>query len=228
MAKDPAFLFYPGDYLRDTQCLSEKSQVAYDRIMCEHMRNICIRQEQLNFFIKRLNEDEKNEICSLLTKIKGGYQIEWVAESICKRKDYSESRRKNREGKPKNISTSYDSHMENAIESEDVNRIKNSDNSKIEDSTVLSVFVLEAAEMNQFTHTGDRNTEFIKNQWEIFVLERNNDPPYKKAQNNGRLGEYFLNWIRTKFPKELNGKKQDPSKLAKAKKILEEKGDEKI
>jgi len=119
MSKDPAFLFYPGDYLRDTQCLSEKAQVAYDRIMCEHMRNICIRQKQLNFFIKRLSDDEKEEIILTLTKIEGGYQIHWVAESIIKRRSYTESRRKNREGKTKIICKSYDTHMENENEDED-------------------------------------------------------------------------------------------------------------
>jgi hypothetical protein len=124
MAKDPAFLFYPGDYLRDTQCLSEKSQVAYDRIMCEHMRNICISETQLNFFMKRLNADEKEEVMQVLQKVDGGYQIYWVAESITKRKAYSESRRTNRKGSKQksttNISTTYDSHMEieNAIENE--------------------------------------------------------------------------------------------------------------
>jgi len=97
MGKDPAFLFYPGDYLRDTQCLSEKTQVAYDRIICEHMRNICITQQQLNFFTKRLSEEELNELLLILDKINGGYQIGWVAESIKKRMDYSESRRKNRQ-----------------------------------------------------------------------------------------------------------------------------------
>jgi len=96
--KDPAFLFYPGDYLRDTQTLSEKSQVAYDRIMCEHMRNICISPQQLKFFTKRLNADEVEEIMFVLTEIDNGYQITWVAESILKRKAYSESRRKNRAG----------------------------------------------------------------------------------------------------------------------------------
>ncbi|MCH7724603.1 MAG: conserved phage C-terminal domain-containing protein [Bacteroidetes bacterium] len=119
--KDPAFLFYPGDYLRDTQCLSEKTQVAYDRIMCEHMRNICISQKQLNFFTKRLSEDEKEELKMILKKINSGYQIEWVAESIEKRRTYSESRRKNRTGKKRNISKTYDPHMEN--ESENVNEI---------------------------------------------------------------------------------------------------------
>jgi len=115
MAKDPAFLFYPGDYLRDTQCLSEKAQVSYDRIMCEHMRNICISEQQLKFFTKRLSDDEKEELSMTLTKVAGGFQIEWVVESIEKRRKYSESRRSNR---TKKISTTYDSHMENEDENE--------------------------------------------------------------------------------------------------------------
>lgn len=120
MAKDPAFLFYPGDYLKDTQCFSEKTQVAYDRILCEHMRNICISQQQLKFFTKRLNEEEIEELMMSLRKVNGGFQIEWVAESILKRRTYSESRRKNREGKSKNICETHDSHMENEIVNEDV------------------------------------------------------------------------------------------------------------
>ena len=128
MAKDPAFLFYPGDYLRDTQLLSEKTQVSYDRIMCEHMRNICISQKQLNFLTKKLNEDELDELMMVLVKIDGGFHISWVSESISKRKAYSESRRSNRKGKVKedmiNTSLSYDSHMENENENEDVVKSK--------------------------------------------------------------------------------------------------------
>lgn len=126
MADDPAFLFYPGDYLRDTQCLSEKVQVSYDRIICEHMRNICISQQQLNFFTKRLNDDEKTELLQVLTKVSGGFQIKWVADSIQKRREYSESRRKNRTSKAKKTSQSYVEHMDNedVIVNEDVNNNK--------------------------------------------------------------------------------------------------------
>lgn len=123
MAKDPAFLFYPGDYLRDTQCLSEKAQVAYDRIMCEHMRNICkdvskigITKDKLNFFTKRLNEDEKNDLMSVLVKNGDIFQIEWVAISIYKRKNYSESRSKNRSSKNQKDVKTYVHHMENENE----------------------------------------------------------------------------------------------------------------
>lgn len=122
MSKDFAFLFMPGDYLRDTQCLSEKVQVAYDRIMCEHMRNICISQAQLNFFTKRLNEDEKQELLLVLSHDESGFFIEWVRESIIKRKAYSESRKKNRESKKKDMSDickTYDEHMEIEIDNED-------------------------------------------------------------------------------------------------------------
>lgn len=122
MAKDPAFLFYPGDYLRDTQCLSTNAQVAYDRIMCEHMRNTCsdmhkigISQEQLNFFTKKLSDEEKSDLLHIVQKNGALYQIEWVAISICNRKTYSESRAENRRKKNKKDMNTYDKHMENEI-----------------------------------------------------------------------------------------------------------------
>ena len=123
MAKDPAFLFYPGDYLRDTQNLSEKPQVAYDRIMCEHMRNICedmnniaISKRQLDFFTKRLSDVEKEELLFVLVKKGSKYQIEWVALSIAKRKAYSNSRSDNRRNKSKKDMIDTSKHMENANE----------------------------------------------------------------------------------------------------------------
>jgi hypothetical protein len=125
--KDPAFLFYPGDYLRDTQCFSEKTQVAYDRIICEHMRNIHITQQQLNFFTKKLSQEELNELLMALKFTDKGYQIDWVAESIRKRRIYGDSRRKNRLKAKKdmnNICKSHDEHMENENENEEYNKNK--------------------------------------------------------------------------------------------------------
>lgn len=130
MAKDPAFLFYPGDYLRDTQTLSEKTQVSYDRIMCEHMRNICISKQQLKFFTKKLNDEELEELMFVLTEIENGFQISWVAESIDKRRAYSESRRNNRTKKPKKDMKTYDDHMENENEIENKDKKRNTFNFK--------------------------------------------------------------------------------------------------
>ncbi len=191
MSEDPAFLFYPGDYLRDTQCLSEKTQAAYDRIMCEHMRNICISQQQLNFFTKRLSDDEKNELLHILKKITGGFQIQWVAESICKRKSYSESRAKNRKGKSKNISSTYDNHMEieNVIENENINSIEKSEKlffiltkNEIENS----IEYLDRTAQKKFTDTS------LLSFWEAFKIQ------YSKEfyAGRGKVINHFRDWLK--------------------------------
>lgn len=95
-----AFLFYPGDYLRDTQCLSSNAQVVYDRLICEHVRNLCISQARLNFFTKNCTPDEVEQVVSVLEMTENGYCIRWVVDSINKRTAFSESRRKNRTSKP--------------------------------------------------------------------------------------------------------------------------------
>lgn len=170
MADDPAFLFYPGDYLRDTQCLSESVQVAYDRIICEHMRNICITQQQLNFFTKRLNLDQKSELMQVLTKVTGGFQIKWVADSIQKRREYSESRRKNRKGKdkvkPKDMLT-YVPHMENA------NEIVNEDGIGNKETVIEKLFNDQIyVEGLQRTHRG----KDIKQAFEECYIHHSNAP----------------------------------------------------
>jgi uncharacterized protein YdaU (DUF1376 family) len=61
---------------------------------------------------------------------------------------------------------------------------------------------LEAAERNQFTHTRSKNTDFVKEHWRTFLLERLDDPPIKRMEYKsiGDLSRYFLNFLRTKFP----------------------------
>lgn len=68
--------------------------------------------------------------------------------------------------------------------------------------TELPAATLEAAEMSQFTMTQNKNTEFIKGHWKIFLTERLNDPPNKRMmfQTLPDYTSYFLNWIRTKHP----------------------------
>ena len=67
----------------------------------------------------------------VLKEVYGGFEIEWVADSVRKRKAYSESRRNNRVKKPstdsKKTYETYDSHMENEDESKDDNTNKSVD-----------------------------------------------------------------------------------------------------
>jgi hypothetical protein len=190
MANDPAFLFYPGDYLRDTQCLSEACQVAYDRIMCEHMRNICITQEQLNFFTKRLTPEEKAELIFILKKMPGGFQIEWVAESIVKRKEYSQSRSKNRTSKPKKDMLTYDKHMENEIEN--VNEsivVVNNSNAKFEKILLENESVLGTVCFQLKIN----NTEALTLR-EMFIRQMNDTAEHHN--NYTDYSKHFINWAK--------------------------------
>lgn len=152
MAKDPAFLFYPGDYLRDTQCFSEATQVAYDRIMCEHMRNICITKQQLKFFTKKLSPAEIEELMLSLTEVDGGFQISWVAESIVKRRIYSENRAENRRKNKKNISKTYVKHMENEIENANKNEYVNAKEKKEVEFETYEKWTQELVESDHIFH----------------------------------------------------------------------------
>lgn len=125
MAKAPGFIFYPGDYLQDTQNLCEAAQVAYDRIMCLHMKYICVTKPQLEFFTKRLTLEQKSELAMVLTQVGEGdeaeFQIPWVVDSILKYRSFCDSRALNRKGKTKkqviNTSNSLVPLVENEIES---------------------------------------------------------------------------------------------------------------
>lgn len=61
---------------------------------------------------------------------------------------------------------------------------------------------LEAAERNQFALKRNKNTDFLKQQWGVFVAERIHDPPEKRMQYRqlSDITTYFLNWVRNKHP----------------------------
>lgn len=222
MAKDPAFLFYPGDYLRDTQCLSEACQVAYDRIMCEHMRNICISQEQLNFFTKRLSDEEKKELLFILTKIDGGFQIEWVAESIVKRKEYSNSRAKNRTSKTKKDMFTYDKHM--VIENENENKevfinIKETENEKITPSpdneylwvNIKNSFFNDFRWIEKFCRDKFLIQDKLKVLMDDFINDIELKEDYKELKE---LKSHFTNWFNSKLKTNGAGNNQGGAKLS--------------
>ena len=131
----------------------------------------------------------------LLQKIKGGYQIEWVAISICKRKDYSESRKKNRSGKHKNISESYVQHME--IENENVNKDINV-NVLTENEILNSIEYIKRTIYLTFS-------EFqVLDLWKGFIIE--NEKTFYK--NRDEKITHFRRWLK----KQENGKSTTNSK----------------
>lgn len=100
MAKDPAFLFYYQDFLVGTDHFTNEETGAYIRCLChqahkgvvseKHMLKICIRQDVQKTVKSKFKTDGNGNLFN-----------EKLNEVIERRRQYSESRRKNRAGSRK-------------------------------------------------------------------------------------------------------------------------------
>lgn len=139
MSKDPAFLFYTGDFLSGTMFFSNEQLGVYLRLLMAQHQHGHLSQKQMNIICNSCD----NEVMEKFVKDENGnYYNERLELEINKRKSYAESRSNNRKGKlkedkpkRKNTSKSYDIHME------DRNKDKSKD--KKEDETEILKTPLE-------------------------------------------------------------------------------------
>ena len=115
MGKDPAILFYTSDFLTGTMTMTDEEVGQYIRLLClQHQKGTLTEKDML--FICRtyvecvFNKFEKDE--------ENRYFNKRLREESIKRKNYSESRRKNIS---KRYEATYVEHMENENENEDIN-----------------------------------------------------------------------------------------------------------
>jgi len=119
MAKDPAFLFYTGDFTTGTQFFTDEQVGKYLRLLMAQHQHGRLSKNQMMFICKSYD----SEIFSkFIIDSDGLYFNERLEIEVNKRRAFSESRSKNKLGKNKEvkiISKSYDNHMEN--ENKDIN-----------------------------------------------------------------------------------------------------------
>ena len=124
MAKDPAFLFYPNDYIGGTMGMTFEEKGAYIELlmlqfnrghMDSHMIAHCVGQLWLRIKSKFIQDEN------------GLWYNERLDIEKTKRKAFSESRRNNIKGKNQHTKAHMTSHMENEDENvnEDLNKNKN-------------------------------------------------------------------------------------------------------
>lgn len=136
MAKDPAFLFYPGDWLQGTMGMTFEEKGAYFELL--------IFQFNTGKFTKA-SARQVLSICSasvfekVIQKFDTDGTFFWkqrLTDEIERRKKFSESRRNNAKSNksPKNKVKAYAKHMETITinETETINTIKKESISKIE------------------------------------------------------------------------------------------------
>jgi len=123
MSKDPAFLFYSSDFLTGTMFFSDEQIGRYIKLLCaQHQKGRLNKKDMLNI-CKTYDQDIFDKF---KTDKNGLYYNERLENEVERRKKYSESRRKNRQSKPKIADTSktYVPHMETETETETINEIE--------------------------------------------------------------------------------------------------------
>lgn len=156
--KDPAFLFYDGDAARDVSHMNRLERGCYfDLIQAQRK----FGRMPVDLIKKILGHEfetcwESVKIC--LSYDNDMYFIEWLENSTIKRKEYSESRRKNRMAEKQEdkeiISESYDNHMENENE-------------------IVIESKKEIVSVNNYT------ADFLKF-WEAYPLKEGKKPAFEK------------------------------------------------
>ena len=127
MAKDPAFLFYPGDYVSGTMGMTFEEKGAYMDLLMLQFNRGHMNTHMIQHTIGHLWEQVK---CKFIQDDEGlWYNVRLDVEKE-KRKTFTESRRNNM--KPKNkpkVEPSYETHMQPHMDShmENVNENINKD-----------------------------------------------------------------------------------------------------
>lgn len=123
MSKDPAFLFYPNDYIGGTMGMTFEEKGAYMELLMLQFNRGHMTYHMIGQTVGQLWENIK---CKFVKDETGLYYNERLEEEQKKRKAYVYSRNKNKNGinqwsKTKNKSGHMTSHMENENKDKDIN-----------------------------------------------------------------------------------------------------------
>jgi uncharacterized protein YdaU (DUF1376 family) len=196
MAKDPAFLFYPGDFTTGTQFLTHAQVGVYMRLLLAQHQHGHLTDEQ----VIHISISYDNHVMSKFIKDSDNkWYNERLEEEILKRKNYSESRGKNRVGKEskKIISNSYDSHMEN--KNKDIYILNNKESDFLKKSIIEGPFWIGVRNETKSFCQGDEHLMKILDSFcELKAFEVFTDDRHRKNS--------FVLYVRNKWN---DGKSKD-------------------
>lgn len=207
MAKDPAFLFYTGDFSTGTQFFTDEQLGKYVRLLMAQHQLGHLHEKHM---IQICKTHDKDVFDKFVRDENGLYYNIRLENEIISRKKYSESRSENR--KNKNISKTYDSHMED----------KDKDSLIVKNTLTISngtwegekhqFLISEQWQMKQISEFG-LNKEKMTELMNVFLKEIENKEDYKDLKE---LKKHWYNWY--KF--QQNGKQKQPELSEYQKKLL--------
>lgn len=194
MAKDPAFLFYPGDFSTGTQFFTDEQVGKYVRLLMAQHQVGHLKEEHMIMICKTYD----NDVFSKFIKDSDGlYYNQRLEDETIKRKKYSESRSNNRKGE-KNICSTYDLHMEN------IN--SNINNNKGVEQNLIDFYFADFPN-SSFLEAISKQLNIPKERLIVKI------PEFRKAANLSypnmiKFAEHFKNWIKKQSTEQKTGPKK--------------------
>lgn len=96
MAKDPAFLFYSSDFLSGTYTMTDEQVGKYIRLLCLQHQKYRLTEKELNKVLGENSTEVRDKFEVEIIKGEKFYYQKRLRDEAEKRKNYSESRRSNR------------------------------------------------------------------------------------------------------------------------------------
>lgn len=115
MAKDPAFLFYPGDWLGGTLTMTRYHKGAYMDLLMAQFNNGHLSMSDIEYILGEKDLYLWESVLKKKFKIDqaGNFFNEKLEREVIKRKNFTQSRRDNLAHKDKHMDSHMDFHMEN-------------------------------------------------------------------------------------------------------------------
>lgn len=201
MAKDPAFLFYPNDFDCATKFFTDAQLGIYIRLLISQFQHGHLHKSQVLFISKNFDELIMKEF---KVDENGKFYNERLENEIVRRKNFTESRRKNRK-QVNNISKSYDKHMMHHMETETEtetiteniksNKVTNGKNFEYNEVTTLPTnYILSIQQQMYIFHHHRIPEEKIQEAWEAFRLEKITGQTFYSSEKDIFL--HFVNWFK--------------------------------
>lgn len=168
MAKDPAFLFYPGDYISGTMHLNFEEKGAYiDLLMLQFNQGHMTYHMIGRVLGQSLDKVWPSIQDKFITDSDGRYFNNRLDEEKLRRQKYTDSRRNNVSGNNQHTKKQKNKggHMTGHMENENINENENIDRSKTEkvDSQIFKNIISELNSLtgSEFKHTAKKTIELI-------------------------------------------------------------------
>jgi uncharacterized protein YdaU (DUF1376 family) len=201
MAKDPALLWYPGDWTQGTQLFTFEEKGAYITLLMIQFEAGSLSIDDIKYVLGNKFDAIWNRICVKFKQDEDGKYYQWrIREEKIKRVKFTESRKKNLE--KSHMRQHMKQHMENENENENVITVSNNNTTQAkktnddfakdyQDSHTQVANGIRVLKINNLR----QDEENLLHLLQCFVTALNHANAKKQSFNE--FTQHFTNWIGT-------------------------------